>query len=536
MKNLLSPKLTSFDTKALVPKMKRESKKLAFVFSILALSSCSTEEDFTENKTVQELNKISKKDEKSILKEEFALSLMKSIKESPALRSLIKNEALKMFNKDYEVLVYTIKDYTLENGMTLEETINQNADSNFQLSNLLRVEPTLTLLVPELPLESFSAKKWNTLSEIPAVAIRTNYTNEVPLITPDLDLEMIPSDVIPGFPVIVVKNNERVVSNLENPNIRDLKTKTVFEKDGIIIKFWANSFDNEDKRNVSARLVKNLNPSLVSAYTIYDQQNPNLNGWQRDFIYYKIQPSSPNGPFIYDFKEHLRSFSMTGDPINAYNKISDQTGDPTYRNNHRINSSHWTGGFYEFKVRTIINAKNGVGNELINGFTVSPDQLFFLEYDTYTRGTLFWEKTYYRLKNISNQTILADIPLINWDLDEYASSIKIEIEEVDLTTTSVITDTRTVKFATNFGIDAAFGVKTKIGLKFGMSLETTQTHTVQKTFTQGNDFLGEAIVNFADKIIIGQANLPLMGNIWLTRDYTTGLGYCKFSIEPKKVQ
>lgn len=531
MKNLLSSKLISFDAKAFVSKMKRESKKLAFVFSILALSSCSTEEDFTENKTVQELDKISPKDEKSILKEKFAFSLMKSIKESPGLREIIKDETLKMFNKDYEVLVYTIKDYTLENGMTLEQTINQNADSNFQLSNLLRIEPTLTLLVPELPLESFSAKKWNTQSEIPAVAIRTNYTNQVPLITPDLNLEMMPSDVIPGFPVIVVKNNERVVSKLENPNIRDLKTTTVFEKDGIIMKFWTDSFNNADKRK--ARLLIHPDRTLISAYTIYDEQSPNLNGWQRDFIYYKIQPSSSNGPFIYDFKEHLRSFSMTGDPTNAYNRISDQTGDPTFRNNHRINTSHWTGGFYEFKVRTIINAKNGVGNELINGFTVSPDDLFFLEYETYTKGTLFWEKTYYRLKNISNKTVYVDLPLINWDLDEYASSIKIEIEEVDLTITSVITDTRTVKFATNFGIDTALGVKTKIGLKFGASVETIQTQTVQKTFTQGNNFLGEAIVNFADKVIIRKTNLR---NMWVTRDYITGSGYCEFSIEPKKVQ
>lgn len=517
--------------------MKRKLKNLAIVLSFLALGSCSNEEDFTDNKNAQELNRISQKDEKSILKEKFAFSLMKSLNESQLLRDLIKNEALKMFNKDYEILVYTIKDFRLENGMTLEETINKNSENNFQLSNLLQIEPTLTLLVPELPLESFSAKKWNTQSEIPAVAIRTNYTNEVPLITPELKLEMMPSDVIPGFPVIVVKNNERVISNLENPNIRSLKTKTVFEKDGVIIKFWSDSFDNENDSNQSARLVRNLDPVLVSAYNIYDQQNPNLNGWQRDYIYYGIRPSSPNGPFIYDFQEHLRSFSMTGTPINAYNKISDQTGDPFFNNNHRINTSHWTGGFYEFKVRTIVNAKNGVGNELINGFTVSPDQLFLLEYETYTTGTWFWEKTYYRLKNIYNQSVLVDIPLINWDLDEYASSIKIEIEEVDLTTTTVITDSRTVKFATNFSIDATLGTKVKTGLKFGASLETTQTHTVQKTFTQGNDFLGEAIVNFADKVILGQTNSGWpIGTRWQTRDYTTGLGYCKFSIEPKKVQ
>ena len=226
---------------------------------------------------------------------------------------------------------------------------------------------------------------------------------------------------------------------------------------------------------------------------------------------------------------------MTVTPINAYNKISDQTGDPYLRDDHRINVSHWTSGFYEFKVRTIINAKNGVGNELINGFTVSPDQLFLLEYEEYSTGTLFWEKRYYRLTNISNRTVLVDIPLMNWDLDEYASSIKIEIEEVDLTTTTVITDTRTVKFATNFSIDATLGTKVKTGLKFGASLETTQTHTVQKTFTQGNDFLGEAIVNFADKVITGRHRTFGM-NRWKTRDYITGSGYCQFSVEPKRVQ
>jgi hypothetical protein len=185
--------------------MKKELKNLAIVLSFLALGSCSNEKDFTEDKNALELNRISQKDEKSILKEKFAYSLMKSLNESQILRDLIKNEALKMFNKDYEVLVYTIKDNRLENGMTLEETLNKNSENNFQLSNLLQIEPTLTLLVPELPLESFSAKKWNTQSEIPAVAIRTNYTNEVPLITPELKLDVMPSDVIPVFKFILFK-------------------------------------------------------------------------------------------------------------------------------------------------------------------------------------------------------------------------------------------------------------------------------------------------------------------------------------------
>ncbi len=285
------------------------------------------------------------------------------------------------------------------------------------------------------------------------------------------------------------------------------------------------------------RFTPNLDQVLIDAYNIYEQQNPGLNGWQRDYIYYGIEPSNPDGPFVYDFQEHLRAFSMSGNAMNAYNKISDQSGDPFFNNNHRINTSHWSGGFYEFKVRTIINSKNGVGNELINGFTVSPENLFHLVYETYTTGWWFWKRTWYRLKSIHNKTIMVDVPIINWDLDEYASSIKIEIEEVDLSTTTVITDTRTVKFATNFEISPTFGEKVKVGLKFGASLETTETHTVQRTFTQGNDFLGETIINFADKVVLEELNFPFLGSrLWRTREYITGIGYCKFSIEPKRVQ
>lgn len=524
--------------------MKQKLKALTFVLTLLTVCSCSNEFEFPEVQDIQKINEILSKDEKSILKEKFSFSLMKSLNEDQSLRELIKEESLKMFNKDYEVLIYTIKDEKLKNGLTFEETINKNASNNFKLSNLLKIEPTLTLLVPKLPMDSFSAEKWNTQSEIPAIAIRTNYTNEIPLITPELKLELIPSDVIPGFPVIVVKNNERVVSNIENPNIKSLQTKTIYEKDGIIIKFWAKSFDNLESFNdkysekITAKFHGDIDPVLLNAYNIYEQQNPNLDGWQRDYIYYSIQPSSPNGPFKYDYQEHLTTFNMNGDAKNAYNTISDQT-DPTFSDDHSVTASHWTGGNYEFKVRTIINSRNGVGSELITGFTASPDQLFVLEYESYTTGYFFWTKSYYKLKSIKNSIIYVDIPLINWDLKNYSSSIKTEIEEVDITTTTTVDETNIVKFTNNFQIDTSIplGQTIKIGLKAGTALETTDSQTVKKTFTQGNDQLGSSIINFADKVVIGSSDINIFfikKTIWRTREYSTGL--CTFTIEPKKVQ
>ena len=496
------------------------------LFSVLTLSllftGCKSEKESKVEPTSMELGV------KGEHKEMFGFALMKSLNQSPELRKLIKDEALKMFNKDYEVLVHAIKNKRLEGGVTFEELVNSNAHENFSLYGLLEMEPTLTILVPELPENSFSAEIWNSEWEIPAVAIRTNQFNEIPLITPEGKMELMPSDVTPGFPVVVIKNNERLVSTIEDPNVNELKTRTVFEEGGVIIKFWDNAFDNTIKNNNGLkRLTTNLDPVIVSAYNIYQQQNPGLNGWQRDYIYYGIEPSNTSGAFIYDFQEHIKTFSMIGNAKDAYNKIADQTGDPRYKQDHRIHTSQWSGGFYEFKVKTLINAKNGVGTELINGFTVAPRDLFYLEYEKYTKGKSFWKKTYFRVKSVSNKTVNINLPIINWNLDEYASSIKVEFEEVDLTVTTKITDTRTVKFATNFGINN--GEKKKIGIKFGASLETTSTRSTQKTFTQGNDVLGAAIVNFADKVVISR----ILG-VWGTRDYSTG--YCKFNLEPVRVQ
>jgi hypothetical protein len=98
-----------------------------------------------------------------------------------------------------------------------------------------------------------------------------------------------------------------------------------------------------------------------------------------------------------------------------------------------------------------------------------------------------------------------------------------------LTETTVLSETSTVKFASNFGIEG--GIFQKIGLKLGGSFETSQTY--QRTFTQGNDALGDVIINFADKVIINQY-LFSSGSLNETREYN--FDWCSISFEPIKVQ
>ena len=93
------------------------------------------------------------------------------------------------------------------------------------------------------------------------------------------------------------------------------------------------------------------------------------------------------------------------------------------------------------------------------------------------------------------------LPLFEWDLNNYSSSIKIAIEEVDDVGTMVNTVSYIHEFATNFGFDASFGKTVKIGAKFGASTKDSKTETQQITTALGNDELGEVIINFGDNII-----------------------------------
>lgn len=459
-------------------------------------------------------------DSNSNLKREFGKALMVSLNESKSLRDLIKNKSLEMFDNDYEVLYEMIKNEKLENGLTVRQSLVKNIGSENRLLQIEFNNPTLTILVPELPENSFSAKLWNTDIEIPKIAIRLNTSNDVPIINQDGTEDVIEAKYTPSFPIIVIKDNERVIV-AKNKEFGKLKTRTLKNENNIEYKFLDNCFDktkNSKKEGMRTVASSVLDPKIITAYNTYTVAN--VDGWDRDYIYYGITPTTPRGPFKYDFQESIKSFSLQGDPIAAYNKIADQTNDPKLAT--LLSSSAWTGGNFEFKVRIIVNAKNGIGSEVIKYFNATPNDLFII------KSTKFFGNLY-TYSIISLKQMPLNIPVFNWDLDQYASSIKIDIEEIDLTETTVLTDSRIVKYATNFSIDPTSGFLQKIGLKFGASLEQTTTSTVQKTFTQANDALGEVIVNFADKIIIGATS-----STYTTREYSSGL--YSISVEPMRVQ
>ena len=494
-------------------------KNFVLVFLVyLSVASCN--ESLNDiDKNVVSATFLEQSESNLILKQKFSSALVKVLGQNEEVRSLIKEEALKQIDFDYDVLYCLIKDKQLKNGVTLEEYLEKYLTSD-ELKCIHKQLPTLTLFVPTLPENSFSVHSWNTIDELPAVAVKVSDNNDVKIYYGNGETEVFPADIIPGFPVVVVKENERIVRNGEI--LSKTVSENIEETNLIFVDEIFNNLHGKDLVNTKTRanrpdrpvpLPKVDNPEdylpanmkkTYEAYKIYK----NTTGWQRDYIYYGITPTTDKGPFDYNMKEFLVGFELMGDALGFYRKIADQDGDP--KSSIPIggvlpaNSSiiTWTEGEYEFKVTTYVGSKSTIGTEYNSFFRLKPDQLFRAEVERVISRPGMPGYTVYKLVGLKSKRVDLDLPLFEWDLENYGATIKIAIEEVDGQETEVNSISSSIEFATNFGFDASFGEKVKFGVKFGSTIKEVLNVSNTITKTLGGDELGEVIINFADPVVI----------------------------------
>lgn len=508
----------------------------------IGLSSCEKEKQFLELKT----NDITSLDAKNAQGENiydsqsenqriFGKALLEAMKKSPALRTFIKKEALKKFNHDYDVLFATVKHTVIEDGKTFRDIMLENVASEEVLKQIELTNPLLTIFVPSLPENSFSAETWDTENEIPDVALRLHTTNDVPCFGAERESYVIEAPYIPSYPIVVVKQNERVTSSLtkgyEIAHIQNPFTAV----DGVEYKFMDKVYDNRrylyrDAYSAVNYENRNIEPEVEEAYNIYR----NANGWHRDYIYYGITPTTPNGRYTLDFQERITYFKLdenNGSATGIYNYIADQSGsapleDPTAQvSQSSAQASFWTDGGFEFKLAILINADEGA--ELPKAFMADPEQLFNIVYST--DGILFFPY------KIHTKAYNPNLEIFDWDIQSYGTSIRINIEEQDRTELKTKATSKSSEFATNFGLDVD-NVFKKLGLEFGLSAKITRTDNMSVSYTEGSDDMSNVIVNFADDIIVRSQYIPTNGGIMLykTREYSSN--FFTISVEPVRVQ
>ncbi|MBF8151271.1 hypothetical protein ITJ86_15285 [Winogradskyella sp. F6397] len=510
-------------------------KTKLFILLVLFVSIYSScEEPNLSNETIDGSSDLYAKSNKSYeLKKKFALALHEAMTNNVKLRQFLKTEALKKFNGDYDILYNYVRDNSIGNS-TFRDVLKSYYDDESDLVAIEENIPTLTIFIPSLPKGSFSAENWDVSIDVPLVAISLLDSDKTPLISSNSQSYLLDHNVIPGFPVVVVKENERIAVP-SHPQYKSLTTTEYLANNGYKFKFSHNIFNFI---NPPIDIVIDGTPDyIVDAWEVYGE-NQNL-GWHRDFIYYTLQPSVPNGPYINDYSEFLRDFKIEGTGEQALAAIADVSpvnnnlDDPELKgivvNPSNINQgSFWTDGSFEFEVNINYDTDTPI---LEKGFPADPEDLFEIEYQ---KHGVFW-LDFYVVTNIETKTYRLDLELLPWQIHNVSNQWQLEFQEVDLTVEETTEETYTSKYNTNFGFES--NELWKFGLELGGSSETTQTSQKTRKYKLESNDLNQSIVKFEDNVIIDENELGLFhfNYQWYDlRRYTTG--ECSFSLIPLKVQ
>jgi len=200
---------------------------LLLMFSIIGLQSCKEDSQLHEENTSLLYKNTSYN--KNLKKLSIALS--EAVRDNINFRELLKNEALLMFDGDYDILMNKIKDMPvngIKGGVRVSELLSsyivkdkQNVQSRTNsdfINQLVQDYPDLQVSIP------VHADDWNTESYIPKVAFMPEEYNEKTnlQVASYLNGEEEPIDAVnpPNNPVIVVSLCERTINGVivENYN------------------------------------------------------------------------------------------------------------------------------------------------------------------------------------------------------------------------------------------------------------------------------------------------------------------------------
>jgi hypothetical protein len=552
--------------------MNKETKKQKFngllslrwqyfgFFLLLFVTSCDyetvdeTSQNVTEPvSTFAELE--SKMSNKERLKVKFARKLALAVSENQDLRLFLKTEALKMINNDYDVFYPVIKDKSIlgddskssSNPSSFRNTLLPYFENESELNEIEQQLPLLTIFVPELPENSFSAAMWDTINPAsnPVVAIRLSSSNDIPVI--DIfhgEDYVIESDLIPSYPVIVIKDNERIQVNNGNSAAKNLIDNPCSQElSPLNLEFTDNNFNpcitysgggggstppvtpnpcaSEDfipGRNATVA------PYLTNAYNVFDAVV--TNPWHRDNIYYQLTPTVTTNAYVGSrYNEAITYFSLQGNNASdVFNRISDQSDNATGNydpsnaghdwDHDRRNRTPWTDGNFEIQV-VVFDGNKSEGVEPFQLFLdARPGDLFEYSQETVTRRRGFvvrWDRTYWRPivtgfkgLDLSSRAIGRQTGDIHpWDLDRYSRGWRLEFYENDNTEEVQTSVTNSVKYSRNIEIsaNATINEKVKVGLKDGVTLATESIKNTVVKYKLGRDELGFLDANFEDTVL-----------------------------------
>lgn len=240
--------------------MTKVFKSMLFIFTIVIINSCDEEIAFNEKQTVEEQ---STTENLLFYRIEFGKILARAIEELD-LRKFLKVEALKEFDNDYDILVQMVKNSEVGNGRTFLEILKKYDNKNI-LDEILSKSPLITIYIPDLV--KFSPNTWDTEHDnIPLIAIRNNEEKKtIKMFNKNGEASEHELDKEPDFPVLVIKENERVMIRTSNSNNRvaDQSHKEVIESNHFSFQFISEDFIPKEENGANER---RISPAKIYLY------------------------------------------------------------------------------------------------------------------------------------------------------------------------------------------------------------------------------------------------------------------------------
>ena len=532
------------------------------IASLLSFISCTKKETL---KTIVQENAIKKLDSKTA-ESQFAIILSKAVSKNEALRVFIKKEALKTFDKDYDVFYPYVKNLEVSEKQTFRDIILSYADNEEQLLSIEASVPKLNILVPDfswVSKECFNVVKWDTSSEYVAVGY-DDMLQEHPLFYNGQLLGKMPSDAFPGFPTLIVKSNERMKENPVRTKSGEFKFEFIDEAfdgtketKGGMWGYCAWDMCNENKpfdlvapgdNFISEEDLNVISPETIRAYKEFGTGWNN--GVQRDYINYGMSKRNINKGTLNKFeRDLLYCISLTTE---AFWMAADSVGDPDLSILHTGRDDCpefdealrrlWGEGCFEIKLDFYKNfvdaAPASIGNIML---PLSPKDVMYV---TKLHRTFQWN---FFGNNWSSYSIYKEnvkpkwfypgdgggaLNMIKngWDLLTESDNVWVKITEIDNTVTRTMTETKTFKHAATIGLNAeGKWEKLGLGLSFSYNNEKTETKQFSVSYTEGSDDLGFFPIGFEESIITECGNYEERKGYQLKR---FGTSYCQFSIIP----
>jgi hypothetical protein len=240
---------------------------------------------------------------------EFASILSKAASNEAELRSFLKKEALKQFDKDYDVFYPWLRDCTVDGNYSFEQVLKKYDDKGL-LESITETIPKLTILIPDWEwLGAFSILNWDTDNSDIAVGFASE-NSSIKIFEKGKNVGNIEQNQIPSFPILLIKENERMK-----------ETKAPTRSSNGIFDFADNEFNNSNPittriswKDGYSDLIYNLtepdnnvtptelDPAVLKAFEEFGDEDY---FYQRDYIYYGMTKQIDSGKFNPKYKEYL---------------------------------------------------------------------------------------------------------------------------------------------------------------------------------------------------------------------------------------